>query len=68
MRILVHPTINDETINPLNRILYSELAKAGCEIQFYGEQTNGFLPDVLHIHWPDHLISGDKYKNRLDEL
>jgi glycosyltransferase involved in cell wall biosynthesis len=59
LRIMGYPAFANRRRNPLNALLYERLAALGAEVHEFGLWRGGPAGvDVLHVHWPDLLMTG----------
>lgn len=58
LRIVAYPAFANRRRNPLNALLYERLAGLGAEVVEFDLWRGGRSADVLHVHWPDLLLSG----------
>jgi len=58
-RVIAWPAYKNKAVNPYNWLLYSHIAKRGdTDIEeFHARRLLAGRPDILHVHWPEHLLS-----------
>jgi glycosyltransferase involved in cell wall biosynthesis len=57
MRIVAYPAFVNRWRNPLNALLYERIGSLGAEVADFDLWRGGRNGDVLHVHWPDLLLS-----------
>ncbi len=58
IRVVAYPAFANRRRNPLNALLYDRLGELGAEVTDFELWRRGRGGDVLHVHWPDLLLSG----------